>query len=107
MNSGALAPHIRQLWARSWLFRHRWFCRILHQRYREATFGGYGFGGRTDRQTAIHCPECHHSETVAGWQNAVVIKPDNQITAEVKQFGREQLTPENCWQQGKWEPLYK
>jgi len=94
--------YLGRLWNQTWLFRHKWFCQIFHWRYRHPTFGGYGFGGRTDLQTAIHCSKCHTSRSVCGWQKAVVVKTDAQITTEIDTYGREQLTPEEYWRNGKW-----
>ena len=103
-DSKTLIAYSRRLWDRSWGFRHRWFCRILHWRHRKPTFGGYGFGGRTNRQTAIHCSKCHSSYAVRGWHKAVVVKSDSKIQKEIQEFGQEQLTPAKYWRKGKWNP---
>jgi hypothetical protein len=81
-----------------------WHCRIVHWRYRHIVFGGYPFGGRTNRPTGIHCDKCHTTRAVRDWRKAVVVKSDKQIMDERAQYGIEQFTPEECWRNGKWKP---
>lgn len=86
------------------LTQHQWYCQIFHWRYREPMFGGYGFGGRTNRQTGVYCSKCHTTRAVHNWQEGTIVKSDTQITAEVDKYGHEQLTPKECWRNGKWVP---
>ena len=96
--------YLRRWWHLTWFFRRQWYCRIFHWRHRKPVFGGYGFGGRTDRQTGIHCSRCHTTRGVSGWEKAVVLKSDAQIQTEIDTYGREQLTPERYWRNGRWAP---
>ena len=95
---------LRRLWNLTWVIRHQGYCRIFHWHYRKPAFGGYGFGGRTDQQTGIHCSKCHTTRAVSDWQKAVVVKSDAQITAEIDEYGSEQLTPEGYWRGRRWVP---